>query len=365
MSDIAITLMRGSTDAAYGTLADRPTAAAALAFWTYYATDTRQTFQCLRSSSSGFVWAETTGGAANASTFVYRPGTTTTTDRIFNTFADAYNAAIAGGAPAILAIDDSLGTPVTTAGTYNLKQITLEGYLAAAGTLTIPTLNLVEGTTFQNMHNVVSLALNNKCTTTSPIRDAVAFMWLDQAASLNNDATAGVPFIAIPGASTSQINLTRSSSIVNNVGGGSPRVISVAGGTLQITAGEDCSIGANAAIGPGAVNLQYRSPSATISATQGITPTIAGDQAAGILRGNCTLTAGVSAAQSAPGLAAGSTIIVSVKTMTPGAGNATVQYSALGTDRNTGNGTFLVTALLNTGAKNANDTSNVDWMVIL
>jgi len=67
-------------------------------------------------------------------------------------------------------------------------------------------------------------------------------------------------------------------------------------------------------------------------------------------------------------VSASSSILVTVRTMTPGAGNLTVQYAALTADRVVGEpgagGGFKITALLAAGTINNADTSFVDWIIV-
>lgn len=93
---------------------------------------------------------------------------------------------------------------------------------------------------------------------------------------------------------------------------------------------------------------------------------LSGSQAGSIQSGSTTLVAGTSPAISAA-VTANTRIIGFVKTMTPGAGNLTVQYGALATDRvvgAVGTGSFKIKALVAAGTINVNDVSVVDWIAI-
>lgn len=119
-----------------------------------------------------------------------------------------------------------------------------------------------------------------------------------------------------------------------------------------------------------ALSGNYASSSTSIIAGTGLTGggTLAASRtlalALPVQAGTTTLVAGVSPAIAA-NINANSRIFGFIKTMTPGAGNLTVQYGALASNRTVGTpGSFEITALLAAGTINTADTSVLDWLVI-
>ncbi len=351
-----------------GALADLPLVAYNLLGCTYRAT-TGEIFLCAWTAANTFAWIQIAGPGTPgvSSDFTFRPAGVTA-GRTFTTWAGAHAAALAAvtvGGVARIAVDDSLAAANTTAGTFDMIGIRLTAFLP---NLTPPTLSVVEGTLLPHL-NVIgeSLRILNKATATSPVGVAPFDILLQGGASIANDAAATVAFITVPAAATvSSIDLGQGCSIST---AGATRVLTAgAASTVTLTMGPASSLGANSVTGAGAIVAAFESPSAAVAAQAGAGAfTITTVQQGGIYKGTGTLTAGTSAAPiSAPGLAATSRILVNVSTMTPGAGNLTVQYSALNADRVTGlAGTFKITALLAAGTINIADVSLVDYIVML
>lgn len=176
--------------------------------------------------------------------FVYRAGVAG------STFANALAAAQAAGPGSTVIVDDSQGSPVLPAGTYDISNINIDGGYGGLTQINVDNgvvLTVTKGTRFRN----IDLVFSNSAPVIEVGSDPTYIIFDDSA---RFDATGSAPVIhCANGAGDLTITLKFQSSLAGNTG---KPVLSVdAGAYASILANTGTLIASNTVYGDGAITL--------------------------------------------------------------------------------------------------------------
>jgi hypothetical protein len=208
------------------------------------------------------------GGATNV--VVYREGIPGQIGNIYPTWASAYAAAHSLGEFCLLIIDDSLGQPVITAGSFDTSQMILSGYEITNNPIVV---DVLDGAVFTAIgtvtQQIVLLSKSSQPVFTAPVGPFNNLIFASKGASFATDATAGAPFFHNPAGGQLFIVAELGGGLRN---AGLPVVQADAGSFTVVVAGETSNVDDQVFTGGGQVIVNTVSTSAQIGRNQNIVP---------------------------------------------------------------------------------------------
>ncbi len=283
---------------------------------------------------------------------------------IYTSFATAYAAAIAKGVRVTLYVDNSLGSPVVTAGAYDFTRITLANFKPQ----TITILILQDGVTVSNWSRINNLTIESQSLSTiTTISTAGFMMYLHDAARFRTSGACAAPIFSVVSAFPVW-NLYESSAFLAPTAPSTQAVASFdAGSTGTIFAAVPSTVAAGSLAGAGACQVFGQGANVSVGAQAGL---LGAFSVSGIIQRGIATIDGVTGKTVAitANLTAASRIFCNVNSPANDALTAK-GYAAQGADRtvaaSTIASTFKISALVaaGSGAVNTADTSTVDWTV--